>query len=254
MSVLYNKQMINFIHGNWDIAPVLFLNNYCGKSLFLDTLQLIFLSVDAIRTAILVALIMGIWEYGRVQNDIKANKKVIAILFSIILSLGIIETLNAVIQSPRPIVTYESQMRAPLLTNDTKPLWKNSWVRNEKHGSFPSDTVALLGTLAFGIFFWNRSLGIIAILYVIISGIIPRLYFGLHYPSDMFLGLLIAFISTITIDRINLFNKLSEKIIKTINSSPYLYGAIGFYTAYIISEKFILIRKLPIWIKSMLSN
>ena len=246
--------MIDLNHNNWDLGPVLFFNNYCGKSLSLDTLQLIFLSIDAIRTAVLVALVIGIWEYGRVKNDIKSNKMVIAILFSIVLTLGIIEILNALIDSPRPIVTYESSINSPLLTNDTKPLWRNGWVRNPKHGSFPSDTIALLATLAFGIFYWNKLIGTIAIIYVILTGIIPRLYFGLHYPSDILLGLLISLGSTITINKIRFFDKLTEKILDIYNRAPYISGVIAFYTAYIISEKFILIRKLPVWIKSMFGN
>lgn len=246
--------MIHLQHTSWDIGPVLFFNNYCGKSLFLDTLQLIFLSVDALRTAILVALVVGIWEYGRIKNDIKSNKRVIAILFGIILTLGIIEILNAVIDSPRPIVTYESSINSPLLTNDTKPLWRNGWARNPKHGSFPSDTVALLSTLAFGVFCWNKIIGTIAIIYVILTGVVPRLYFGLHYPSDMILGLLISLVSTVTISKIRFFDKLAVKILDIYNRIPYISGVVAFYTAYIISEKFILIRKLPVWIKSMFGN
>lgn len=246
--------MINFDHHNWDIGPVLFFNQYCGQSLFLDTLQLMFLSVDALRTAILVALIIGIWEYGRVKNDIKSSKRVIAILFSVVLTLGIIEALNVVIDSPRPIVTYENSINSPLLMPNTKSLWRNSWVRNSKHGSFPSDTVALLSTLAFGIYFWNKKIGIIAIIYVILTTIIPRLYFGLHYPSDMLLGFLIALGSTNAINKLTIFDKLTDKCLAIYNRAPYIYGATGFYIAYIISEKFILIRKLPLWIKSMFGN
>src|SRR3989338_3041016 len=141
--------MIAIPHYSWDVATVLFFNKFCGKSQFWDTLALLFLSVDALRTAILVALTAGIWQYGKSKSDKNAQKRVLCILFSIILTLGIIEILNALIDSPRPIVTYESSINSPLLTNDTKPQWRNGWVRNPKHGSFPSDTIALLATLAF---------------------------------------------------------------------------------------------------------
>src|SRR3989338_10284153 len=105
--------MIHFPHPSWDTSLVLFFNQFCGKSVSLDTLALLFLSVDALRTAILVALVIGIWEYGKNKGNLNANKRVLAILFSIILTLGIIEALNAVIESPRPIVTLENKINNP---------------------------------------------------------------------------------------------------------------------------------------------
>ena len=241
-------------HNGLDILIVQFFNQYCGKCVFLDTLGLIFLSVDAIRTAILVALVMGIWQYGKIKNDKKANKRVIAILFSIILTLGIVEILNAVIDSSRPIVTYNHLIKTPIITENTKLLWNEGWVRNPKHGSFPSDTVALLATMATGLFLWNRYIGFIAVLFVLFGGVLPRLYFGLHYPSDMLIGIIVSIASTLVIEKVKLFDFLSDKILETEKRFPYLFGVTGFYLAYIIADKFILLRKLPVWIKSMLGN
>lgn len=246
--------MIKIPHQSWDVATVLFFNKFCGKSQFWDTLALLFLSVDALRTAILVALIIGIWLYGNSKSNKEAKKRVLLILFSIVLTLGIIEILNAVIDSPRPIVTLGNFIHNPITTSDTQLLWKEGWVRNPKHGSFPSDTVALLATMAFGLFLWNRTLGITAFIFVLIAGIIPRLYFGLHYVLDMVLGVIIAIFSSIAVEKINIFKSLSEKILKIESRFPYPFGVIGFYLAYIIAEKFILLRKLPVWIRSMLGH
>lgn len=246
--------MINFLHQNWDTSIVLFFNQFCGKSKSLDTLVLLFLSVDALRTAILVALVIGVWEYGNIKKDLKANKRVIAILFSIVITLGVIEILNALIQSPRPIVTYERLIKSPITTDDTSILWRDGWVRNPKHGSFPSDTVALLSTMAVGLFLYSRTVGMLAFLFVLFGGIFPRLYFGLHYPSDMLLGVIISIISTLLVEKIKLFDLIIDKVITLRNYFPYIFGVIGFYFAYIIADKFILLRKLPVWLKIMFGN
>ena len=248
-------EVSNFSRQNWDISIVLFFNQFCGKCVFLDTLALLFLSVDALRTAILVALVIGLWEYGKIKNDIKANKRVIAILFSIIITLGIVEIINALIDSPRPIVTYGNLIHNhPITTSDTQELWRSGWVRNPKHGSFPSDTVALLATMAVGLFLWNKTIGTLAILFVIFTGVLPRLYFGLHYPSDMFFGFLIALISTYITEKAKLFNNMTKNILSLQNKYPYTFGVIGFYLAYIVADKFILLRKLPVWIRTMLGQ
>ena len=241
-------------HHSWDVALVLFFNKFCGKSQFWDTLALLFLSVDALRTAILVALTVGIWQYGKSKLDINAQRRVLYILFSIILTLGVIEILNALIDSQRPIVALGNLIYNPITTSDTQSLWREGWVRNPKHGSFPSDTVALLATMTCGLFLWNRLLGIGAFLFILITGVFPRLYFGLHYPSDMALGVVIAISSSFVIEKISLFKSFSEKILKIENRFPYLFGVLSFYLAYIIAEKFILLRKLPVWIKVMLGH
>jgi len=137
---------------------------------------------------------------------------------------------------------------------NTKELWKSGWVRNPKHGSFPSDTVALLSTMAVGLFLWNKTLGIFAFLFVLFAGVIPRLYFGLHYPSDMLLGIAISMTSTFFVEKVKIFGLLIDKIITLRNQFPYIFGVIGFYLAYIIADKFILLRKLPVWIKAMLGD
>lgn len=246
------SNLLQYFHSNFDLPIVLYFNQHCGKCIFLDTLALIFLSVDALRTAILVALVMGIWEYGKIKNDKNASKRVIAILFSIVLTLGIIEILNALINSPRPIVTYENLINSPTITENTKELWKDAWARNAKHGAFPSDTVALLATMAIGLFLWKRQIGSLAIFFVLVAGILPRLYFGLHYPSDMLIGVLISAFSTFIVEKVKLFRLLIEQILQIEKKFPYAFGFFGFYIAYIIADKFILLRKLPIWIKTML--
>lgn len=246
--------MLNFPHQAWDIGIILFFNQYCGSSSFWDTLALVFLSVDALRTAVLVSLIVGLWEYGNVKKDSSSKKRVLYILFSIIVTLGIIEIMNAIIHSPRPIVTYESLIKAPIVSNDIEMLWNNSWVRNSKHGSFPSDTVALLFTMAVGLFLWEKLIGSFAIAFVLITCVLPRLYFGLHYPSDMLVAMVISIFSSMLVEKTKFCKTLSDFLFKIEQKSPYIFGVIGFYLAYVIAEKFILIRKLPIWIKAMFSN
>lgn len=246
--------MITYSHAGLDLEIVQYFNSFCGQSIFWDTLGLVFLSTDALRTAILVAVTMGIWEYGRLKNHKESNTRVLKILFSIILTLGIIEILNALINSPRPIVSFPELIRIPILHSDTKTLWVDSWVRNVKHGSFPSDTVALISAIACGIFLWNRTIGIIAFLFVFCAGVLPRLYFGLHYPSDMILGIIISATSAFIIEKVNFFTKLCRSVLKIEEKFPFGFGVIGFYVAYIIADKFILLRKLPIWLRVMFGS
>src|SRR5262249_6486194 len=54
--------------------------------------------------------------------------------------------------------------------------------------SFPSDHAALFFCLTMGLWFVSRRLGIVALLHSIFVISFPRVYEGLHYPSDMLAG------------------------------------------------------------------
>ena len=80
---------------------------------------------------------------------------------------------------------------------------------------------------------------------------IPRLYFGLHYPSDMLIGVLIAVLATFVVEKLKFLDILSNSLINIYDKYPYIFGTLGFYLMYIIADKFILLRQLPLWIKAM---
>ena len=57
-----------------------------------------------------------------------------------------------------------------------------------KLSSFPSDHAVLFFALATGLFFISRALGAFALLYTFLVVALPRMYLGLHYPTDILAG------------------------------------------------------------------
>jgi undecaprenyl-diphosphatase len=58
--------------------------------------------------------------------------------------------------------------------------------------SFPSDHAALFISLTTGFFFVSRKVGLFALIFTIVYILLPRLYLGFHYPTDLLSGSLIG--------------------------------------------------------------
>lgn len=239
--------MFDMPHPPWDVATSLFFNQIIGKNLNFDTLMLIFATNNALKSGILIAVVIGLWEFGRVKQLLAARKRVIAIFFAVIISLAAIEVMNAYIESPRPLATYKKEMNKPIRVKKTQDLWNPRW-KHTGHNSFPSDTIGFLAAVPISLFLWSRWLGLLTGAFVLFAGVLPRLTLGLHYISDISAAILISLIAVFLVEKIKLFDFLGEKFVEVSDRFPYLFGSVGFFVAYVAAEKFDLLLDVIKWI------
>jgi undecaprenyl-diphosphatase len=109
----------------------------------------------------------------------------------------------------------------------------------DKLSSFPSDHAVLFTSLATGLFFVSRKIGLISFAYVLLVILFPRVYLGYHWPSDIIAGGIIgAGITSIFIKSGWIINLISKFTMPFMEKRPALFYALFFLVSYQIADMF----------------
>lgn len=114
------------------------------------------------------------------RNRLAVGQAIVGAFFAI-LAARLIQNLSA--YSPRPLHAEGLDYNLP---HGVAPDVLHDW------SSFPSDTAALAFALVVGIWLASRPLGWLAFLWAVVVVSIPRIYAGLHYPSDIVGGAILG--------------------------------------------------------------
>lgn len=141
------------------------------------------------RGLLLVAMLWWIWfRYDRAVGAageaarLRARELVITAIVSGMIALLIGRLLAHELPFRlRPI--FEPQLQGLYPPANAHVLLPRTW------SSFPSDHAMLWGAIATGILFASLPAGIYALLHVVVLICLPRFFLGLHYPTDLLVGL-----------------------------------------------------------------
>jgi len=92
---------------------------------------------------------------------------------------------------------------------------------SESGAAFPSGHAAFLFALAFGLFYFNRRWGIWFFILAFLNGL-ARVFVGVHWPSDIFGGFLVAFLSFFLVKLLlsSILIKTEKEILATEKTRP----------------------------------
>jgi len=102
--------------------------------------------------------------------------------------------------------------------------------------SFPSDHAVLFFTLATGIYLVSRRLGWLMYLYTAVFIGLPRVYLGIHYPSDILAGALLGVAIASTVRIVALCQVVNWPAQRLLEYSPGLFYAALFQLSYLTTE------------------
>lgn len=172
-----------------DRAISLFVNGAAQKSAALDQIIVFLSNCDLFKGGVVLGVVWAAWFFAK--GNIEKNRRLLlsAILGSLLALLVARILAHELPLRVRPLLDATLHFRSPIgLPSQTN--W-TTW------SSFPSDHAALFFGFAWGVWGVSRRVGAALFFYIVVMICLPRLYVGIHYPTDIIAGAAVGIGSTV---------------------------------------------------------
>lgn len=212
----------------FDIELLYFLNQYARTSIDGDYLTGFVSGNHLIKGGLPVALIWYAW-FGKGEEHL-ARARLIATFAACLIGIAVARLLALKLPfRSRPIHNEELDFVFPY---GVSPKVLDGW------SSFPSDHAVLFFTLATGLFCVSRKLGAFALLYVSLIVALPRVYLGLHYPTDILAGAALGAFIALALQHKTLLGVVWQPVERWSERNPGIFYALLFLLSYQIADIF----------------
>jgi undecaprenyl-diphosphatase len=228
----------------FDIQIELFLNHFMGRYPWFDLL-VFKCAVDPVLLRLVIVLIVWYLLFDRrgTRQLRKDSELLIASAFLAMMATLVTRVLaDGLPFRARPISITALHFHIPY----PGTLGLINW------NSFPSDHATLFFALAAGIFMVSRRLGWFAFAWVFLFICFPRLYIGLHWPTDILAGAFIG-ISIVQMARIPAVRNFVKRTATEWNRfHPYIFLTVVFIWCIEIATVLENIRGFFVWLLRLL--
>ena len=182
------------------------------------------------RGVLPLAILYAIWFNPGVREQWR-REMVVATIFSGLLALFFGRILAHYLPfRVRPVYDPGSHLTLPLAGTSEAVL--RTW------SSFPSDHAMLWASIAMGIFLACRWAGLVAFLHFAIFICLPRVYLGLHYPTDVLAGALLGIVVTYVTTREKVRVRFAPTLVRLMDEFPAVSYAFAFVLFFELATMF----------------
>jgi undecaprenyl-diphosphatase len=104
--------------------------------------------------------------------------------------------------------------------------------------AFPSDHAMMFSAMATGLCFISRPLGLIAHVYAAAVIYAPRVYLGLHHPTDVLAGVLLGVVVAVVMNAERVRDWVTRPVLRWVDVHPSSFYAVAFLVAAQVATMF----------------
>lgn len=204
-------------------------NSFSQKSWIFDHAVNYLSRFSLLKGGVLATIFWWLWSKA-VGVDDKIRERLFATVFAMLCAIVLARCLALCMPLRlRPMNNPEIHFLIPFGAQNTA---LNSW------SSFPSDHATMFFAFATGILFISRTIGISLLAYSLIIVCLPRIYLGLHFPTDTFAGCLLGAAITGIAQKSPLRTLIARPLLRWHCLHPCSFYACLFLVTYQMADMF----------------
>lgn len=212
-----------------DLSIYDFFNGLAGNY-FLDRMAGVMETHNLLKGGLFLALYWYFWFRSGPDRE-KRREAIVVILIGVILALVVART-----------IAFAAPFRIRPVYDPAFQHHPYSWLAHmdlENWSAFPSDTATYFFALACGIAYLARRLAIPIMLHTVVWICLPRLYYGIHYASDMVAGAAIGItVVWLALRSGWLRSRLAQQALAAADAIPSVFYAAAFLVSYEMTSMF----------------
>ena len=211
------------------------LNQFAAKSAIFDSIMYDLADATLLQGGLFMAYFW--WAWLRTDGDVARRRHEVILAIGGGTAASIISRLLQVSLPfhTRPLHTASLHFVLPIGVN---PQTLNYW------NSMPSDHAAMYFAFAMAIWYQWRALGYAAMVWTMLFALIPRIYLGYHYPSDILAGTILGIIIMVATWHLVPRSKAVGRLLTWEKSHQALFYPLAFLVTYEVAILFFDLRHL----------